>query len=171
MDRNLLILLVVISLSGLYILLFSNNDSPAFEIYGEPSSVPLIKESNTVIIRLEWPFSHTQPPTNALTFLNIVLSAKGKHVIVQAVEGNICYTNYGEVNDVIELPPEECYSMPYPYITIREGDNRIIYEENGIIISSLPQYMGEAAVYIGKILYPDAEEVYSNAMKIAGRTA
>ncbi len=141
---------------------FLREERPYLLIEGDLSYLSDIKDANMVLIRIVYPFSDAQGAVSAVAYLSTVLSAKGKQVIIQAVEGDRCYTNEGNVESVVE---GKCRDI-YPMILILEGEGKVVSKKGYTEISAPPHLLQQAAAFVIKKVYPDADEVYKKAFSL-----
>lgn len=158
MKKHLILLGGVVLLAAYLLLNTPHEKEGAFVVLAKGDGLAAIAETNTVYIRIIYPFSDTQGAVGAVTYLSAVLSAKGKTVIIQVIEENTCSTNEGNVLQEKIVPVEECNGAPF--ISISEGTNTITITDDGIEISAKPKYLQSAASYILKKIYPDADIIY-----------
>ena len=157
---GLLILAVILAY---YSLLPKLSSKEAFLIYGKTDYLTTFLDANTVVLRSVYPFSDAQGAVSAITYLAAVLQAKGKHVIIQSIEGNACYTNEGNVMENKEVNVQSC-ELNYPTIIVKEGYNRIDIYPGKVIIQARPPYMMSAAAYVLTRIYPDADLIYQKVL-------
>jgi len=155
------LILLGLLLAAALILLTPHEKEGAFVVSARGDGLAAIAEANTVYIRILYPFSDAQGAVGAVTYLSAVLSAKGKRVVIQAIEGNVCSTNEGNVLQEKTVPAEECNGTPF--ISLSEGANTIIITDSGVEISARPKYLLPAASYVLKKIYPDADVIYREA--------
>jgi len=150
---------VLVAVAGFLFLSQPSDEREPFVVKGDLGFLSTILEANTVIVRAVYPFSDAQGAVGAITYASAVLTAKGKKVILQSFEGNVCYTNEGNTELVVQKPVEDCL-LPYPVIEVREGSGIIEVSPEGVYISGPPEYLLPAVSFILKKIYPDADQVY-----------
>lgn len=155
--------LILAAILAYYSLLPEPSSKEAFLIYGKTDYLTTFLDANTVVLRAVYPFSDAQGAVSAITYLSAVLQAKGKHVIIQSIEGNVCYTNEGNVMESKETNVQSC-ELNYPIIIVKEGYNRIDIYPGKVIIQARPPYMMSAAAYVLTRIYPDADLVYERVL-------
>ena len=165
MKREYLIALgtVFIALLVWHFFTYRPSTKAPFLVKGNVNDLAAFLESNTVVVRVIYPFSDTQGPANAAIYLTSVFAAKGKRVILQYVEGNLCYTNEGNVHQAVKVDINRCL-LPYPTFVIREGTGLIDIEGRTVYIYGDPSHLLPAASYVAGLIYPDADEVYREVM-------
>lgn len=163
-ERELLVGILILGVVLIYLFYPRPHHKEPFVIEGSVDNLIPILEANTVIVRTVYPFTDAQGAVAATTYLSTVLSAKGKKVILQSIRGNVCYTNEGNVENVVEKNLEEC-ELNLPTIVVREGTGRIVIKPYLVEIYGPPPYLMPAASFLLKKIYPDADQIYYSAME------
>lgn len=139
-----------------------------FVLKGKIDDLASFLEANTVVVKIVYPFSDAQGAVGAANYLAAVLSAKGKKVIVESIQGNKCYTNEGNVEEVKVVEANAC-DLNLPTILIREGSGIIIIKPYYVEIDGPPPYLLPAASFILKKIYPDADYIYAKLFQEINR--
>jgi hypothetical protein len=135
----------------------------AFLIYGKTDYLTTFLDANTIVLKAIYPFSDAQGAVSAITYMAAVFQAKGKKVIIESIDNNLCYTNEGNVQENKEMNIQAC-ELNYPTVIIKEGYNSIRIEPGKVTIQASPPYMMPAAAYILSKIYPDANLVYERVL-------
>ncbi len=166
MKREHLVVLAFIALAVVvYVMTLPKEaEKEPFVVVGDVGYLTTFLDANTVVVRVVYPFTDAQGAVAAITYASAVLTAKGKRVIIQTFEGNLCYTNEGNVEGVVERNIEDC-ELNLPTITVREGTGMIRIEPHRVEISGTPKYLQPAVSYVLRKIYPDADIVYARVFQ------
>lgn len=127
-------------------------------------TIVLFREANTVVVR----YYHHDPYTySAAEFAVFALGAEGKRIVLQVVEGNTCYTNEGNYENVREVNVGACEAERgvLPLLVIREGPNAITMGGGVISVSGEGRLLRSLTIQALQYVYPDILEAYRRAVQ------
>ena len=141
--------------------------APQREEYVFPKDYLLfVHESNGVVIRMLYNTEDTQEVFAPAQYAIIVFTAKGKHVIIQSVEGNVCYSNEGNAEQVVTKTLIECEleGADIPVIVFQGEEEKVDVKGNKMVISGRGEELYGLGKQFVRSVYSDAEYVYRKAL-------
>ena len=157
--------LLVLFIAGIWFYLQSKQGSDTVHIRRDITFSAALREFNTVVLRLHYPFTDMRGPGAAITYATQVFVFNNKEVILQIVEGNKCTRTLHpstEDNNIPTISTLECMaeSQHYPTIEIRQATKNSILQEPLItFISGRPEHIPVMVRYVILGAYPDADKV------------
>lgn len=128
-------------------------------------------ESNTVILRLYYPFTDAGGPGSAVVYAVSVSVFKRKTVVLQIIEENRCirtsFDGRTPSPDESIIPINGCLSEAHPTIEIQESPNNSIIQTKNITkirgrAEDIPHMLRQIILEI----YPDADNVIEQTNKV-----
>jgi len=171
-ERYAVAALVIVFLAVVgYLVFYPSPDEEKVKIHADPEFAASLAESNTVILRLYFPYTNTAGPGTATTYATQVFVFVGKTVILQTIEGNRCtrtsFTPTPEDKNVVEkneiiLSPQECIaeSAIVPTIEMRQApEDRITQTPLVTKVEGKPEDIPLMVRYVILKVYPNADEI------------
>ncbi len=164
------LVIVFLAVAG-YFIIHQSADGGKIKIHADPEFSALLAESNTVVLRLYFPYTDAAGPGTAATYAMQVLVFSGKTVILQLVEGNRCIRNVYvptpneenvvETNEMV-LSRDECVaeSALLPTIEMRQAPEDSIYQTPTVTtVEGRPEHIPLMVRYVITRVYPNADEI------------
>lgn len=172
---SLVIAMVVVGVAWWYFA-HGQGDGKLFRVREDPTFAAALRDFNTVVIRLRYPFTDMSGPGAAVTYAVQVFVFARKRVILQNVEGNECtrveYVPTGEdipERNTATVPAVECEaeSMAYPTIEIRQAPESMVVQKGLLtVVKGRPEHVPLMVRHVILKAYPGADRVIAYTRKV-----
>ena len=167
-ERYVVAVVSIVLLAGVFFL-FQQGGEETVRVREDPVFTAALLESNTVVLRLYYPFTDARGPGAAVTYATQVFVFNGKKVVVQVVEGNRCTRSLLPGGETREVPRGDCLaeSEGFPTIEVREAAEDSIRQEGPLTaVAGRPEHIPLMVRFVILKAYPDADRVIAYTKEV-----